>query len=272
MSLGLLCNNNGQRQGEQFMKEKNRIFNFFLPAVLLWGSIGLVKNVYPYETVDHSIYAELLKEYVRNGVVDYKGFKNDEADLNSYLLVLEKTDTKALPRYEQFAFYINAYNACTIKLILSGYPDVKSIKDLGSAFKSPWKKKICRIDGDVLTLDDIEHHILRPRYKDPRVHFAVNCASKGCPPLRSEPYMGISLDRQLNESAEGFINNSTYNHIKGNTLYVSKIFEWFSGDFNNDIVGYFLKYARGNLKSILEANRDRIKVKYLDYDWSLNGR
>lgn len=242
-------------------------FSFFL-----WGFGGLVTYSWSSETVDNSIYADLLSKYVKDGVVDYKGFKNEETKLDQYLKVLENTDTKTLSRNEQFAFYVNAYNAWTIKLILSAYPGVESIKDLGSLFKSPWKKKLVRIDGEVITLDDIEHKILRPRFKDPRVHFAVNCASKGCPPLRSEPYQGSILDQQLDEMTEAFLNDPARNRLEGRTLYVSRIFKWFSEDFNEDIVGFFLKYARGDLKTELESNKDKIKVKYLDYDWSLNGK
>jgi hypothetical protein len=194
--------------------------------------------------VDHSLYRELLAKYVKEGVVDYQGFKNEEAKLDQYLKVLENTDTKELSRNEQFAFYVNAYNAWTIKLILSGYPGVKSIKDLGRLFKSPWKKKICRIDGDIITLDDIEHKILRPRFKDPRVHLSVRA----------------------------FLNNPERNYLEGNKLYVSKIFKWFSEDFNNDVVGFFLRYAEGELKEKLTKNKGKIKVKYLHYDWSLNGK
>jgi len=222
--------------------------------------------------VDHSLYAALLEKYVKRGAVDYQGFKNEEARLDQYLRVLENTDTKELSRNEQFAFYVNADNAWTIKLIVSGYPGVKSIKDLGTLFKSPWKKKICRIDGGIITLDDIEHNILRPRFKDPRVHFAINCAAKSCPPLISEPYEGSKLDEQLDASARAFLNNPDRNRLEGNTLYVSKIFKWFSDDFNNDVVGFFLKYAVGKFKETLMENRDKIKVKYLHYDWSLNGK
>lgn len=151
---------------------------------------GLVTGSKAAQEMDNRIYAGLLGKYVKNGLVNYHGFKNEEAKLDQYLKVLEGTDTKALSRDEQFAFHINAYNAWTIKLIVTGYPGVKSIKDLGSFFKSPWKKKICRIDGEVISLDQIEHGILRPRFKDPRVHFAINCAARSCPPLRSDPYQG----------------------------------------------------------------------------------
>ncbi len=222
--------------------------------------------------MDHHLYAELLKTHVKNGVVDYQGFKKDEARLDRYLEMLAKTDTQGLSRNDQFAFYINAYNAWTIKLILSGYPGVESIKDLGSFFKSPWKKKIARIDGKVITLDNIEHDILRARFKDPRIHFAVNCASKSCPPLMSKPYKGGVLDHQLTSMTEKFINDPEYNHLKGKTLYVSRIFDWYADDFNGDIVGFFLKYAKGNTLAMLKENRSEIDVEYLDYDWSLNGK
>ncbi len=254
------------------MKTWRFLFFLFLAFSFFTGAIGLKRDALSGEGVDNSIYAEPLKKYVKNGVVDYQGFKNEEAKLDQYLKVLENTDPKALSRNEQFAFYVNGYNAWTIKLILSAYPGVESIKDLGSFFKSPWKKKLCRIDGGVITLDDIEHNILRPRFKDPRVHFAVNCASKSCPPLRSEPYQGSILDQQLDDAAQAFINNPLLNRLEGNKLYVSEIFDWFEEDFNDDVIGFFLKYARGDLKKQLEANRGNIKLKYLDYDWSLNGK
>jgi hypothetical protein len=238
-----------------------------LATFLVSGSSGWTS-----EEVDHSLYAELLETYVEASVVDYQGFKNEEAKLDQYLKVLESVNTKDLSRNQQFAFYVNAYNAWTIKLILSGYPGIKSIKDLGSFLKSPWKKKICRIDGDVITLDDIEHNILRPRFQDPRVHFAINCASKGCPPLRSQPYLGSVLDQQLDEMVTAFINDPKRTRLEGRTLYVSKIFDWFSEDFNDDVVGFVMKYAQGDLKKSLETQKGNTKVEYLDYDWSLNGK
>ena len=236
---------------------------------ILVGSFGLQAG---YAAVDNSIYAGLLRKYVKHGVVDYAGFKADEARLDAYLKILEKIDANTLNRNEQFAFYINAYNAWTVKLILSGYPGIKSIKDLGSVFKSPWEKKIARINGDLLTLDNIEHDILRPRFKDPRVHFAINCASKGCPPLLAEPYRGDDLDRQLDGVTSAFLNDPNRNRFEGDTLYVSRIFKWFKEDFNKDIVGFFLKYAKDDLKTELTAKKDSVKTKYLDYDWSLNGK
>ena len=220
--------------------------------------------------VDHALFASLLGRHVKDGVVDYQGVKDDEAILDQYLALLAAVDPEPLSTDDQFAFYVNAYNAWTIKLILSRYPDIRSIKDLGSLFSSPWKKPIARIDGGLLTLDQIEHDVLRKRFKDSRVHFAVNCASKSCPPLQGEPFTGSRLNDQLNQVARAFINAPRFNRLEGETLWVSKIFDWFSEDFNGDVVGYFIKFADVPLKDQLEKNKGRIKVKYLDYDWSLN--
>ena len=253
------------------MKIKRSIF-VVMTFFLLCGPLSTLTPNVSGSTVDHSIYATLLEKYVKQGQVDYRGFKTDEAKLDQYLKILEKTDSDKLAPNDQFAFYINAYNAWTIKLILSGYPGVKSIKDLGSFLKSPWEKKICRIDGDVVTLDNIEHNILRPRFKDPRVHLAINCAALSCPPLTSEPYLGNTLDRQLDDAARAFINNPQRNYLKDNTLYISKIFKWFAEDFNNNAIGFFLKYAKQDVKKKLEGKRGKIKIKYLNYDWSLNGK
>jgi hypothetical protein len=254
------------------MKPYGFVFFIVLFMIFLWGSMSRLTHVWSGEVVDYSLYAELLEKYVKNGVVNYRGFKDEDAKLDRYLKILEDTDSKTLSRNEQFAFYINAYNAWTIKLILSGYPGVESIKDLGTIFRSPWKKKICRIDGDVITLDDIEHGILRPRFQDPRIHFAVNCASKGCPPLRSEPYQGNLLDQQLDEMTDAFINDPTSNFLEAHTLYVNEIFKWFAEDFKPDVLSFFLKYAGGNLKERLRVGKQEIKIRYLDYDWSLNGK
>lgn len=232
--------------------------------------MGLAATAFSAQSVDNSLYAGLLKKYVDRGVVDYSGFKDEEDVLDRYLHHLSVVDSKLLSRNEQFAFFINAYNAWTIKLILSAYPGVGSIKELGGLRKNPWKKKLCRIDGALVTLDHIEHDILRPRFKDPRVHFAINCASKGCPPLLSEPYYADRLEQQLDDTTRAFINDPDYNRLEGDRLYVSRIFKWFASDFPNGTVDFFLKYATGDLKVKLETGLGKLKVKYLKYDWSLN--
>jgi len=223
------------------------------------------------DEVDHALFAALLSRHVNSGVVDYRGFQADEALLDRYLDILADVDPTALSSPEQFAFYTNAYNAWTIKLILSRYPDIRSIKELGSLFASPWKKKIARINGSMLSLDQIEHDILRKQFDEPRVHFAVNCASKGCPPLQNEPFSGRRLNDQLNRAAKAFINDPRFNRLEGDTLWASKIFDWFAKDFKDDVIAYILIYADSPLGDLVRERRGRIRVKYLDYDWSLNG-
>jgi len=221
--------------------------------------------------VDNHIWAELLEKYVHAGKVNYEGFKAAEARLDGYLEILEAVDAGALSRDEQFAFYINAYNAWTIKMILTKYPDIKSIRELGFFNTGPWKKKIVRLKEGAVSLDHIEHDILRPRFKDPRVHFAINCASISCPALRREPYRGETLNRQLDDATRSFLNNPDSYRFDGDTFYVSKIFEWFAVDFDSDPIGFYLKYADEDLKKRLEKNRNSVKIKYLEYDWGLNG-
>ncbi len=220
--------------------------------------------------VDHSLYGELLQKYIKDGFVNYKEFKTEEHKLDQYLRLLDATNPDELSRNEQFAFYANAYNAYTLKLILQNYP-VESIKDTGSFLKSPWKIKFVKIGGKTMTLDDVEHNILRPRFKDARVHFAVNCAAKDCPPLIPEPYRGDILDEQLDANTKAFLNNPKKNYLDGNTLYVTRLFKWFREDFNNDPLNFVLKFAEGEFEKQLKAKQDQIKVKYLSYDWSLNG-
>ena len=239
-------------------KPKN-IVTIFL---IVLGVCGLLYTSSVEAVAENTLYADLLQQYVNNGVVDYQGFKGDEAKLDQYLEILAQVDPQALSRDERFAFYVNAYNAWTIKLILSRYPNLQSIKELGGLLRSPWEKELARIDGKILTLDNIEHDILRPQFKDSRVHFAINCASKGCPPLLGEPFTGARLNQQLDGVAKAFINNPQRNRLDNNVLYVSKIFKWFAADFGNDIAGYFKRYADDSMKMELER-RSAIKIKYL---------
>jgi hypothetical protein len=222
------------------------------------------------DSVDHSIYGRLLQAHINQGRVDYHGFKNDEAQLDAYLATLAAVNPATLERREQMAFYINLYNAWTIKLILGAWPDLKSIKDVGGLFQSPWKKSFVRLGKRVVTLDHIEHDILRPRFKDPRVHFAINCASISCPPLLNAPFTGSRLEDQLERITTDFINDPGSNYIKGDVLYVSKIFKWFAEDFNGDPIGFFKRYARMELKTKLDSGSGRLDIKYLPYDWGLN--
>jgi hypothetical protein len=226
----------------------------------------------PGPRVDHSIYGQILERYVKDSMVDYQGLKKDEERLDQYLNLLNETDPEKLSRDEQFALYANAYNAYTLRLILDHYP-VDSIKKIRKWWKGPWDIAFCRIGGKTLSLDDIEHGILRPRFKDPRVHAAVNCASKSCPPLWPRPFEGDRLDEQLNKAMGAFINDPGRNRLEGNTLYISKIFKWYKDDFGGNeqgILDYFLRYAEGDLREGLLDRKGEIEIDYLDYDWSLN--
>jgi hypothetical protein len=224
------------------------------------------------QAVDHSGFAYLLHKYVESSTVDYAGFQREEAQLDKYLETMAGVAADDLPRNDQFAFYINLYNAWTIKLILSEYPGIDSIKDIGGFFGSPWKQKIVRVNGKTITLDAVEHEILRPRFADPRVHFAINCASIGCPPLTSRPYQGNLIDSQLDDVTKSFLNDPSKNRLTGNTLYVTKIFKWFKKDFNGDIIVFFMTYGSEDLKSNLSRQKKQLRIEYLDYDWSLNGK
>ena len=250
-------------------KRKGDIMLALLGAILLTGAAVAAAAQ---GGVDDRLYAELLQRHVHRGQVDYAGLKRQEEKLDRYLAVLEKVDSRTLGRAQRFAFYINAYNAWTLKLVLTGYPGVTSIKQLGSLFRSPWKKKICRLDGKVMSLDDIEHGILRPRFADPRVHFAVVCAARSCPPLQSVPYRGAVLDAQLDAAARAFINDPRANRFEGGVLYVSRIFKWYAGDFGNDPAGFVARYAGGELKRRLERAPRPVRIAYLEYDWRLNGK
>lgn len=246
-----------------------------LTTALALNALALLLSAYgtasSHEKVDYALFGSLLSAHVGNGVVDYKGFKTDEAQLDEHLAAMSAVDPERLPdREERMAFYINLYNAWTIKLILTRYPDLESIKDLGGIFQSPWEKKIVKLNGATVTLDHIEHEVLRPKFKDPRIHFAVNCASKSCPPLLNEPYSGDTLDRQLDSVTKAFINDPQRNYLQDNVLYVSRIFKWYGKDFKEGIPAFFKQYAEQPLKRKLEDNSSRIEVKFLEYDWSLN--
>ncbi len=220
--------------------------------------------------IDNRIYASLLKKHVKNKKVNYDGFKKDEKLLDEYLSILSHTNVKMLSKKSRFAFYINAYNAFTIKLVLTKYPGINSIKEIGSFFSNPWNKKFILLQGRIVTLDHIEHNILRPIFKDPRVHFAINCASKSCPALRDEPYKGETLETQLNDQAEKFINDKKNTFIKADTLFISKIFKWFEEDFSNNPLLFIKRYMFKTFKKKLDSSGPDIKIDYLNYDWTLN--
>ncbi|WP_163339660.1 DUF547 domain-containing protein [Desulfopila sp. IMCC35008] len=223
----------------------------------------------------HDNWDSLLQVHVKNGLVDYNGFKRQEKLLDEYLHQLAEVPTEQLSGNEKLAFYINAYNAYTIKLILQNFrkgSPPRSIKDIGGFFSSPWSIRFAVVGGDTLTLDNIEHDIIRKEFDEPRVHFAVNCASLSCPPLLNRAYRGELLDDQLQENTRRFLNDPHFTRLEGTTLFVSKIFKWFGEDFKDDIPGFVRTHAGEELQHGLQAGGDRLIIKYLDYDWSLNSQ
>ncbi len=213
------------------------------------------------EKADHSAWDQLLRKYVsQTGTVNYKGFKSDQKALKAYLKELRENPVQEnWTKAEKMAYWINAYNAFTIQLIVDNYP-VSSIMDLhgGKAWDVEW----IELGNKKYTLNNIENDILRPKYKDARIHFAVNCAARSCPPLLNRAWTAANLERYFEQQAKSFINNSRYNKLSSDAVQISKIFEWYAGDFGN-IVDYLNKYAE------VKINKNA-KVSYLEYDWKLN--
>ncbi len=223
-------------------------------------------NVNEVKPPSHELWTALLKKYVSaTGQVNYKAIKQNKAELETYLSVLRTSPPNdKWTVNEQKTFWINAYNGFTIELVVNHYP-VKSIKDIGGILKYPWKKEFIQIADKTYSLDYIEHKILRKKFYDPRIHFAINCASKSCPQLLNEAYQPSKLDDQLNQAAIRFVNDSFRNNISANSVAISAIFKWFSNDFtkSENIISFLNQYA----KTKINPNP---KISYLDYNWSLN--
>ncbi|MBD1396844.1 DUF547 domain-containing protein [Pontibacter sp. JH31] len=220
----------------------------------------------------HQVWDELLQRHVsKTGEVDYKGFIADKANLQRYLNSISNNppDKKTWSETEQLAYWINAYNAFTVKLIIDNYP-LKSIQDLHPTLKVPgvntvWHKKFFKIGGKEASLDEIEHKILRKQFDEPRIHFAINCASFSCPPLRNEAFVAAKLEKQLDEQARAFINDPRQNKLAPDRVEVSQIFNWFKGDFTKkgSLIDYLNRYSSTRIKP-------NATVDYMKYDWSLN--
>jgi hypothetical protein len=239
---------------------------------------------------DHDQWNTLLRNQVvvqeggKTTKVDYRGMAEKQAILARYLDKLTQVSREQFDLWhnaEQLAFLINAYNAWTVHLILTKYPDLQSIKDLGSLFQSPWKKKFFHLLGEKRSLDDLEHNLIRgsKRYNDPRIHFAVNCASIGCPALRNEAYSGEKLDIQLSDAAVLFLSDRSRNRLNKGKLEISSIFKWYREDFESGWRGTatlsgFLKLYKDML-GLNDTEADELAAgnlafMFLDYDWQLN--
>ncbi len=229
---------------------------------------------------NHTKFNQVLQKYVKAGPIStlfqYRKLKEDNQNFIVYLNELEavsKEEFKKFTNDQKLAFWINAYNAYTIKLIIDNYP-VETIKDIKpngffSAFSSPWKIKFIKLMGRELTLDNIEHDIIRKDFSEPRIHFAVNCASMGCPSLRNEAFVASKLEAQLEDSALKFVSNTKKNRVdsKKKTVYLSKIFKWYGADFDKKHGGYIKYFAKTHP---IKPNLKNYDVKWTDYGWNLN--
>ena len=275
--------------------EKLRFKKYAAALVILSGSASLMPanaealhqyfsaySVGATATVDHSAWDALLGKYVVGGEdglnrVAYGPFKSEShGKLKAYVAALEQVDVATLDKPEQFAFWANLYNAKTIDIVLEHYP-VKSIKDirLGGSFTSlitggPWKSKVVKVASKSLSLDDIEHGILRKVFQDPRVHYAVNCASIGCPNLANKAFTGAILETQLNDAARAYINSQRGFQVTKGKVKVSSIYKWFQEDFGDNEVGV-LQHARLYANDQLKADLKSLStISSYDYDWGLN--
>ena len=248
-------------------------------------------------TVDHAPWTALLAKHVtwvprgpaENGVgtvVDYAGFRRDRAALQRYTDALARVPQSTYARWskrERYAFLINAYNAYTVALIADAPADLESIKDLGSLLQSPWKKAAFPLLGKTRSLDEIEHGLLRGAddFDEPRIHFAVNCASIGCPALRPEAFTAAKLEAQLQDQTRRFLRDRSRNrwNADDDVLEVSAIFDWYGGDFEKGFLGadsveaFLALYAAdlGLDARVARALREGdVDLDYTDYDWRLN--
>ncbi len=259
-------------------------------AITTRASTLFAKNI---SVFDHRypVWDALLKKHVKwlpdkvQSRVDYKGLLADRATLQGVLdpwSAVSAAQFNSFSREQRMAFLINAYNGFTLALILTKYPDLKSIKDIGSVFQSPWKNKFFTLLGESQHLDWIEHEQLRPKFNDPRIHAAVNCASIGCPALRPEAFTATQLEAQLDDGMQRFMGDRTRNRFNAatNQVEASSIFKWFREDFEkghrglnklDDVWAVYADQLASDAPSRAKLRAKGLSVRFLDYDWSLNG-
>lgn len=264
-------------------------------ALLVWGMSSGADAVDPQPlwrahqagstlTVDHSAWNALLKKYVvvrepadGPNLVDYAALQASAADrakLDGYLERLADVEVGRLDRDEQFAYWANLYNALTVDLVAENYP-VRSIRNInispGLFSTGPWGAELIEVEGRAVSLDDIEHRILRPGWRDPRVHYALNCASIGCPDLAPKAYTGKTLDAALEQAARAYINSPRGVRVENGRVTASKIYDWYGEDFGKsaqNLLAHFALYADDDLAAELSGVN---RISRYDYDWALNG-
>ncbi|MFV1987454.1 MAG: VTT domain-containing protein [Gemmatimonadota bacterium] len=223
-------------------------------------------------TFDHSTWDSLLSGGTRDGYVDYAYMGSRASDLASYRAALASADLGSLAPRELEALLMNAYNALTVQSILD-HPSAKSIRDIGGV----WSERIWEVGGHSVTLDNVEHNLLRPFFRDPRIHFAVNCASRSCAPLPTWAFDGAQLEAQLEELTRAFLRDPANVRVDGSTLRVSPYFDWYGEDFvaagwkprAESIAEFIAVYATEEVQSAISADPG-IDIEFNDYDWTLN--
>jgi len=224
---------------------------------------------------DHAHWAELLREHVKTGAVDYVRIHHSPGLLRGYLDELagvSREEFEGWERSKQVAFLLNLYNASTVELVVKAYP-IKSIREIGSILRGPWKQPCVRLWGETTTLDHLEHDVLRKAYAEPRVHFALVCAARSCPPLRNEPYVGARLEAQLEDQGRVFLSQTSKNRLDpvARVIHLSPIFQWFKSDFvanGKSVVDFVAPYFPEGSPRQLSG----YQIRYTDYDWQLNER
>jgi len=229
--------------------------HFIYLFIFSWTFFGFSQDL------DHKLWSELLTKHVsESGEVNYKSFKKDSVKLKNYISYLSKnTPSDSATKNEKLAYWINLYNALTVDLIVRNYP-IKSIKDI----KNPWKQRLWETANLSYNLDEIEHDILR-KMNEPRIHFAIVCASISCPKLQNKAFKANTLGTQLTKATKAFLADNTKNEITKNQLKLSKIFKWFSKDFetNGTVIDFINLYTSSTI------SKDA-KINYKDYNWNLN--
>ena len=222
----------------------------------------------------HADYDKLLGETVKDGRVDYAALKKRVKRLDAYLAALDEARPRWMARSARVAFWINAYNAFTLRLIVRSYPGIKSIRDL----EEPWKQRVWKAAGRTWSLDQIEHEVLRKEFEEPRIHFALVCAAKSCPPLSSRAYRGATLDAQLDAVGREFLGDpkTGFRRVEGDkpAVLLSRIFEWYGKDFEKsglDLLTALAPFLTEQDRAFVKKHRARLAIRWLDYDWSLNG-
>lgn len=231
-----------------------------LKMILLFTMLGLVAR--PSAQVSHEIWDSLLQKHVSAlGKVDYEGLNKDRSRLESYLQLLrEHTPTEGWSQNERLAYWINAYNAFTVQLILDHYP-IQSIRDIDK----PWDTPFIHLGGQTYSLNQIEHEIIRKQFEEPRIHFAVNCAAQSCPPLLNRAYVSDQLDRQLEQQTRAYVNNPKHNVLSKEKAELSEIFNWYRDDFTkgSTLIAFINRYSRTPVGV-------QAAISFKPYDWRLN--